>query len=326
MPAPSPEKTIFRKLPRILLATFKAFSGDNGLKLSASLAYYTLFSLGPLLLLLLSLVSIFYGQEATEGKIFHQLNGLLGADAAKQVQEIIKNISLSGQTNLTLVIGIITLVIGATSIFIEIQDSLNMIWKLKAKPKKGWLQFLKNRLLSSSLIISLGFLMLISLVVNGVIEAMVGWLGNYFTGNFSAILLIVLNLIVTFLVVTLLFAILFKFLPDAKIQLKHVRTGALFTAVLFMIGRYLIGLYITYTATASTYGAAGSIIIILVWIYYSAVILYLGAEFTQVATDAMGGHIEPAPYAVHVQQTEVEKDVAILPAQHHEVQHDSSTP
>ena len=304
------------------MATFKGFGDDNGMKLSASLAYYTLFSIGPLLLLLLSLVSIFYGQEATEGKVFYQLNGLLGADAAKQVQEIIKNISLSGQTNFSLIVSIITLVIGATSIFIEIQDSLNMIWKIKAKPKKGWLQFLKNRLISSSLIISLGFLMLITLVVNGVIEAMVGWLGNYFTGGISAVLLIVLNLIVTFIVVTLLFAILFKFLPDAKIQWKHVRTGALFTAILFMIGRYLIGLYITYTATASTYGAAGSVIVILVWVYYSAVILYLGAEFTQVATDAMGGHIKPATYAVHVQQIEVEKEVDTLPVQHEEVQED----
>ena len=321
MTASQPEKTIFRKLPKILVATFKGFGEDNGLKLSASLAYYTLFSIGPLLLLLLSLVSIFYGQQATEGEVFDQLNGLLGADAAKQVQDIIKNISLSGQTNFTLVIGIITLVIGATSIFIEIQDSLNMVWKLKAKPKKGWVQFLKNRLLSSSLIISLGFLMLISLVVNGVIEVMVGWLGNYFTSKFSAVLLIILNLIVTFIVVTALFGILFKFLPDAKIKWKHVRTGALFTAVLFMIGRYLIGLYITYSATASTYGAAGSIIVILVWIYYSAVILYLGAEFTQVATDAMGGQIEPAEYAVHVQQKEVEKDVKTLPAQHPDVKH-----
>ncbi|HUQ67617.1 MAG TPA: YihY/virulence factor BrkB family protein [Flavitalea sp.] len=319
MTTQAPEKTIFRKLPKILIATFKGFGDDKGMKLSAALAYYTLFSIGPLLLLLLSLISIFYGKEATEGKIFHELNGMMGADAAKQIQEIIQNVSLSGHTNISLVIGIITLIIGATSIFIEIQDSLNIIWKLKAKPKKGWLQFLKNRLVSSSLIISLGFLMLITLIVNGVIEAMVGWLGNYFTGNFSAVLLIILNLVVTFIVVTMLFAILFKFLPDAKIQWKHVRTGALFTAILFIIGRFLIGLYITKTATASTYGAAGSMIVILVWIYYSAVILYLGAEFTQVATDAMGGHIEPAEYAVHVQQSEIEKNVATLPVQHPDV-------
>lgn len=315
----SHEKHIFKKLPKILLATFKGFSDDRGLKLSASLAYYTLFSIGPLLLLLLSIVSIVYGQEASEGKIFSQLNGMLGADAAKQVQEIIRNISLSGQTRFALIAGIVTLVIGATSIFIEIQDSLNMIWKLKAKPKKGWLAFLKNRLISSSMIISLGFLMLISLVVNGVIEGMVGWLGSHFTGSFSAVLLIVLNLVVTFVIVSLLFGILFKFLPDAQIKWVHVRTGAIFTAILFMVGRYLIGLYITYTATASTYGAAGAVMVILVWIYYSSVILYLGAEFTQVVTDALGGKIEPASYAVHVEQTEVEREVAALPAKHVDV-------
>ena len=296
-----------RQMPKLLVATFKGFSDDKGLKLSAALAYYTIFSIGPLLLLLLSLVSIFFGQEASEGKVFHQLAGLLGPDAAKQVQEIIKNSSLSGKTSFTLVVSIVTLIIGATSVFIEIQDSLNIIWKLKAKPKKGWLAFLKNRLISSSMIISLGFLMVISLVVNGAVEAMVGLLGNYFAG-ISATLLIAVNLVVTFIVVTLLFGILFKFLPDAKIGWKHVRTGAIFTSFLFMIGRYGIGLYITQTGTASTYGAAGSIVILLVWIYYSAVILYLGAEFTQVATDAMGGRIEPAEYAVHVAEKEIPGD------------------
>lgn len=128
----------------------------------------------------------------------------------------------------------------------------------------------------------------------------------------------VINLIVTFVVITVLFGIIFKFLPDAKIKWKHVRTGAIFTAILFMIGRYLIGLYIDKTATESTYGAAGAIVVLLVWIYYSAVILYIGAEFTQVYTEAFGGHIEPAEYAVHVQQTEVEKDVSKLPPQHKE--------
>ena len=317
MTATPPEKTIFRKLPKILVATFKGFGEDNGLKLSASLAYYTLFSIGPLLLLLLSLVSIFYGQQATEGEVFDQLNGLLGADAAKQVQDIIKNISLSGQTNFTLVIGIITLVVGATSIFIEIQDSLNMIWKLKAKPKKGWLAFIKNRLLSSSLIISLGFLMIVTLVVNGAIAALMDVIRQYFD-SIAEILLYVINLIVTFVVITVLFGIIFKFLPDAKIKWKHVRTGAIFTAILFMIGRYLISLYIAQTATESTYGAAGAIVVLLVWIYYSAVILYIGAEFTQVYTEAFGGQIEPAEYAVHVKQTEVEKEVSKLPPQHKE--------
>ena len=310
-------REFFKKLPKVLLATFKGFGEDNGLKLSASLAYYTVFSIGPLLLLLMSLVSIFYGGEAIRGRIFDELNGLLGASAAAQIQEIIKNITFSGKTNFALVASIATLFIGATSVFIEIQDSLNMIWKLKAKPKKGWLAFIKNRLLSSSLIISLGFLMIVTLVVNGAIAALMDVIRQYFD-SIAEILLYVINLIVTFVVITVLFGIIFKFLPDAKIKWKHVRTGAIFTAILFMIGRYLISLYIAQTATESTYGAAGAIVVLLVWIYYSAVILYIGAEFTQVYTEAFGGQIEPAEYAVHVKQTEVEKEVSKLPPQHKE--------
>ena len=307
----------YRKLPKMLLATFKGFGEDKGLKLSASLAYYTLFSIGPLLLLLMSLASIFYGPDAIQNKLFGELNGMLGASAAAQVQEIVKNITFSGKTNFALVASIVTLVIGATSVFIEIQDSLNMIWKLKAKPKKGWVAFLKNRLLSSSLIISLGFLMIVTLVVNGLIEALMDVIRRQFS-SIAEILMYVINLIITFCVITILFGIIFKFLPDAKIKWKHVKTGAIFTALLFMVGRYLIGLYIRQTATESTYGAAGAVVVLLVWIYYSAVILYIGAEFTQVYTEVYGGRIEPAEYAVHVQQTEVEKEVSKLPPQHPE--------
>src|SRR5205085_1471839 len=169
--------------------------------------------------------------------------------------------------------------------------------------------------LSSSLIISLGFLMIVSLVVNGAIEALMVVISQYFSWM-AEILMYILNLVITFIVITTLFGIIFKFLPDAKIKWKHVRTGAVFTSLLFMIGRYLIGLYIRQTATESTYGAAGSIVVLLVWIYYSAVILYIGAEFTQVYAEAYGGRIESAEYAVHVQQTEVEKEVSKLPPQH----------
>lgn len=307
-----------KKLPKLLIATFKGFSEDKGMKLSASLAYYTIFSLGPLLLLIMSLASIFLGQQATEGKIFDQLNGLLGASSAAQIQEIIKNIRFSGKTNFALIASIVILVVGATSVFIEIQDSLNSIWKLKAKPKKGWVAFLKNRLLSSSLIISLGFLMIVSLMVNGAVEYLMNIMSQYFD-SLAGVLVVVINLVITFLVITVLFGIIFKFLPDAKIKWKHVRTGAIFTSLLFMLGRYVIGLYITKTATESTYGAAGSIVVLLVWIYYSSMILYIGAEFTQVYTEAFGGTIEPAEYAVHIQQKEIEKDVSRLPPQHAEI-------
>lgn len=309
------KKNFLRKLPKILVTTFKSFGEDKGMKLSASLAYYTIFSLGPLLLLMMSLASLFFGQEAIEGKIFGELKGLLGANAAAQVQQIIKNIQVSGETNFALVVSIITLVIGATTVFIEIQDSLNIVWKLKAKPKRGWVAFLKNRLISSSLIISLGFLLIVSLVVNGAIQAMMDILGRYFNSG-TEILMLIINLVLTFLIITILFGIIFKFLPDAKIKWKHVRAGAIFTALLFMLGRYLIGLYIQFSATESTYGAAGSVVVLLLWIYYSAVILYIGAEFTQVYTDAKGEEIEPAEYAVHVKQEEVVENVATLPPQH----------
>lgn len=308
-------KDFYKRLPKVLLATFKGFNEDKGLKLSASLAYYTIFSIGPLLLLIMSLVSIFYGGDAIQNKMFGELNGMLGASAAAQIQEIIKNITFSGKTNFALVVSIITLVVGATSVFIEIQDSLNMIWKLKAKPKKGWLAFLRNRLLSSSLIISIGFLMVVSLIVNGAIEALMDVIRQRFS-EVAEVLMYVLNLVISFVVVMVLFGIIFKFLPDAKIKWRHVRSGAIFTALLFMVGRYLIGLYISKTATESTYGAAGAIVVLLVWIYYSAVILYIGAEFTQSYAEAFGGHIEPAEYAVHVEQTEVEKEVTRLPPQH----------
>jgi membrane protein len=192
-----------------------------------------------------------------------------------------------------------------------------MIWKLKAKPKKGWLAFLRNRLLSSSLIISIGFLMVVSLLINGAIEALMDIIRQRFS-SIAEVLMYAMNMVISFLVIMVLFGIIFKFLPDARIKWRHVRSGAIFTALLFMLGRYLIGLYIRQTATESTYGAAGAIVVLLVWIYYSAVILYIGAEFTQVYAEAYGGSIEPAEYAVHVQQTEVEKEVNKLPPQHPE--------
>jgi len=311
-------KAFWQKAFKILKATFSSFSDDKGLKLSSSLAYTTVFSLGPLLLLMMSLASIFFGQQAIEGQIFGQLNGLIGNEAAKQVQDIIKNIQFSGKTNFALIASIITLLVGATGLFIEIQDSLNTIWKVKPKPKKGWVQFLKNRLISSSLIVSLGFLLIVSLVINGVVDALSNVLTRYFS-SLTRWVMSGINLTISFLIISFLFGIIFKVLPDAKIKWRDVKTGAIFTAVLFIIGKYLIGLYISKSGTGSTYGAAGAIIIILVWIYYTSAILYLGAEFTQVYSEAYGGRIEPADYAVHVEQREIEKDVAVLPTQHPEV-------
>ncbi len=305
-------KLFFTNAWTVIKDAFNGFLDDRCLKLSAALAYYTVFSLAPLLVLIISLVSIFLGKDAIQGQIFSQINGLVGNQAASQIQEMIKNVSLSGKTNTALVIGIVTLLLGATSIFTEIQDSVNLIWRVKAKPKRGWLKLLQDRLLSSSLVVSLGFLLLVSLIINGLVLAMSGFMTRYIP-LVGVYLISAFNFLVSTAVVTTLFAVIFKVLPDAKIAWKDVRWGAFFTALLFMLGRYLIGIYIETTSTSSAYGAAGSLIVILTWIYYTAAILYFGAEFTLAYANHFGVKIEPADYAVYVEQTERELKVDTIP-------------
>jgi len=307
-------RVFFKKVWKILAATFMGFINDNGLKLSASLAYYTIFSIAPLLIIIISLAGLVWGHDAATNRLYPQIAHYVGHAAAVQIQDILKNLQLSGKSGVAVVIGIVTLLLGASSTFIEIQDSLNIIWRVKAKPKKGWLKLIQNRFLSFSLIISLGFLLLASLVANLVISAIGEWITHYLPAV-TTLLLKLINFSTTLVIISILFGIIFKFLPDVKIRWKDVRVGAYFTALLFMGGQYLISIYIQYTAKSSAYGAAGSILVILVWIYYTAAILYIGAEFTQVYAEAIGCKIEPADYAVYVQQTEVEKEVDKLPPQ-----------
>jgi len=303
---------------KILKDTFNGFLEDRALKLSAALSYYTIFSLAPLLLLLISLAGVFFGREAIQGHVFTEINGLIGNEAAAQIQDIIRNMELSGKTNLAIIIGGVTLIIGATSVFGEIQDSINIIWKVKAKPKRGWVKLLKDRLLSSSLIVGLGFLLIVSLLVNGALVALNDLIKGYFP-DMTVIVFHIINIAISFIVITVLFGVIFKVLPDAKIAWKDVRMGAFFTACLFMLGRYLIGLYIETTSAGSAYGAAGSLIVILVWVYYTAAILYFGAEFTRVYAEHIGARIEPADYAVYVEQHELERTNGVLPP--HPVKH-----
>ena len=305
-------KDTYKNIKCILIDTFKGFMNDKGLKLSASLSYYTVFSMAPLLLLIISLAGAFFGREASEGRIFDEINGLIGTQAALQVQQIIQNLELSGKTTISVIIGAITLVIGATTVFGEIQDSINMIWKVKAKPKRGWVKLIKDRLLSGSIIVGLGFLLIVSLIVNGALLAVSDLLKARFP-DLTIVLINAANLVISFIVITILFGVIFKVLPDAKIGWRHVRAGAFFTACLFLLGRYVIGLYIETTAAGSPYGAAGSLIIILLWVYYTAAILYFGAEFTRAYTSFKGAKIEPAEFAVYVEQQERERDVKFIP-------------
>lgn len=318
-------KKRFHNIVQILKDTIKGFSQDKGLKLSASLSYYTVFSMAPLLLLIISLAGAFFGRVASEGRIFNELNGLIGSQAAQQIQQVIRNLELSGKTTMSVIIGTVTLIIGATTVFGEIQDSINMIWKVKAKPKKGWVKLIKDRLMSGSVIVGLGFLLVVSLIINGALVALNDVLKGYFP-DITLLIFNIINIAVSFMVITILFGVIFKVLPDAKIKWKDVRAGAFFTACLFMLGRYLIGIYITTTGAGSPYGAAGSLIVILLWVYYTAAILYIGAEFTRVYALFRGARIQPADYAVFIEQKETEKEVDYIPHTKAKQDKDATTP
>jgi membrane protein len=290
----------------ILKEAGHGFIDDKVLKLSASLAYYTIFSVAPMLIVIIFCCDLFLGREAIEGTLYTQIKGLVGDQAAIQVQQMIRNATLSQDMSWATIIGFITLVIGATGVFAEIQDSINTIWRLKSKPKKGkgLIRMLMNRLQSFSLVVSIGFILLVSLVVNGLIEILNKNLANLFP-QVAVILIYLINMAITFLVITTLFAIIFRVLPDARIRWKDVIVGAITTAILFMLGKFGIGYYLGASRISSTYGAAGSIVIILLWVYYSAAILYFGAEFTRAYVQHFGARIYPNEYAVWIKQVEV---------------------
>jgi membrane protein len=292
---------------QILKQTVNDFMDDKVLKLSAALSYYTIFSIAPMLIVIITLCDVFLGKEAIEGSVYGQINDMVGNEAALQIQQMIKNAALSGDSTVATVIGIVTLIIGATSVFGEIQDSINFIWQLKAKPKNGLLKMLLNRLLSFSMVVSLGFILMVSLAMNGIIELFSQQLAVLFP-QVTMVLVYIINLALTFLIISFLFAIIFKVLPDAKVRWKHVIVGAVTTAILFMIGKFAIGMYLGSSKVGTAYGAAGSIVIILLWVYYSAIILYFGAEFTQVYVQHFGGKIRPNEYAVYVKEVPVETD------------------
>lgn len=296
----------------IIKQSVSDFIDNRVLKLSAALAYYTIFSLPGLVIIIIWVTDIFYGKQAVEGSVYGQIEGLVGKDAAIQIQETIRNATLSSDGHFATIVGLATLIIGATSVFGEIQDSINLIWKLKAKPKKGrgWLKLIINRLLSFSIIISLGFLLLVSLVVNGVMDALIGKLTASFPDT-QVMLAYIFNLVFTFLVTAFLFGLIFKVLPDARIKWKHVRAGAFTTALLFMGGKFLISYYLGQSKMSSAYGAAGSIIVMLLWVYYSSIILYFGAVFTRVYAIHTGSQIYPSQYAVWIEQVEIENKEAL---------------
>jgi len=290
----------------ILKTALAGFWSDRAFKHSASLAYYTILSLAPMLLLMIWLVGIFLGKDAAQGKVFAGINGLIGSQSATQIQDMIKHLESSGKSATSVIIGAITLLIGATTVFLEIQDSINMIWKVKVKPELGWAKLIRGRLLSSTLIVTVGFLMMVSLIVNGALMALSDMLTHFFP-VITVVIFNILGIVLSFIITAMLFGVIYKVLPDVKVGWRDVGSGAIFTAVLFTIGRLGMSVYLEKSGAGSPYGAAGALIVILLWIYYTAAILYFGAEFTRAYADFTGAQIEPADYAVHVEEKEAGK-------------------
>jgi len=299
------KRITFKGIWDVLKATFTGFDDHKVTKLSGSLAYYTVFSMAPLLVVIISLCGIFLGQEAAEGKIYEQLAGFMGKETASQLQGIVAKAAIGDKGVVAFIIGIVTLLVGATTVFADIQDSINFIWGLKPKPKRGWLKILQNRFLSFSVIVSLGFILLVSLAITALLDGFSARLQARFS-QVSVILFYILNQLLTLTVISLIFGVIFKVLPDALIKWRDVALGAIVTALLFMLGKFGISIYIGQSDVGSTYGAAGSLVILLLWTYYSSIILYIGAEFTKAYAIAYGSEIRPSQYAVTTKEVEVE--------------------
>lgn len=289
----------------LLKDTASEFLEDNGFKLSAALSYYTIFSLAPMLLVIISVLTFFFKNNDIQGELFGQISGLVGANAALQLQEIIRNAELSNKSGVAAAIGVGTLLIGATGVFAEIQDSINYIWSIKSKPKKGWLKYLRNRLLSFSIILTLGFLLLVSLGINAMVDLLSARLERVFS-EASVIIFYIVNMALVLVIITALFTVIFKVLPDGYLRWKECIVGATFTAVLFLIGKFVITFYIGQADLGATYGTSASIVILLTWVYYSSIILYFGAEFTKVYARLDGVDIAPNQHAVLITRKEID--------------------
>ena len=273
------------KYVQVFKETFKEFGEDKVPRLGAALAYYTIFSIGPLLLIAVAMAGIFFGQEAAQGKISAELGKVFGAEMAKSLEQMIQAAAKPKSGTIATIIGVITLMLGASGVFGQLKDALNTIWNVEKKPAGGIKGFIKERFLSMAMVLGIGFLLLITLVVDTAISAMGTYASKFVGGEAVAH---VLALALSFVVAVVLFAAIFRILPDLKIAWRDVWFGAGFTAILFVLGKWGLSVYLGKAAPGSAYGAAGSLVILLIWVYWSAQILFLGAEFTQVYARTFG--------------------------------------
>lgn len=283
------------KIPTILKLFWAALTGwskDDVPRLGASLAYYTLFAVGPILLIAIAIAGTVYGPDAVRGQIVGEISGLIGRQGAEAVQTILQSAHQNRTGSVAVIIGTITLILGASGAFLELQHALNTIFRVKTDPKKSGLERLVlSRLRSFGVVVSIGFLLLVSLLVSAALSALSSRIERSPVGN--PVLLQAINMVVTLAVMTLLFGLIYRLLPDVRLAWRDVWTGAFVTSLLFSIGKFLIGLYLGHSGVASSYGAAGSIVVLLVWVYYSAQVILLGAEFTRVYAEHRRGAPPP---------------------------------
>jgi len=290
---------------------FQGWMEDGSLELGAALSYYTAFSLAPLLVIAIAIAGLVFGRDAVEGRLFAEIRGLVGPHSAATIQSMIASAGRRGSGALATVVSVVVILFGASGVFGQLQTSLDRIWHVAPKPDRGVRGILRDRFLSFGMVLGVGFLLLVSLVVSAALAAV----GAFATGRLPAIapLLQAVGFVVSFAVVTALFAMIFRFLPDAKVEWRDVWVGAVVTSLLFTIGRTLIGLDLGRSSVSSSYGAAGSLIVILLWVYYSSQILFFGAEFTKVWAVRYGGRIVPDENAIRVQRVEVKEEEGAAP-------------
>lgn len=286
----------------LLKETYDEWSNDNALRLGAALSYYMIFSLPPVLLIVIALAGFIFGEDAARGRIVEEIQGLIGRGGAEGVETMIRNAYKPEAGIIATIVGVVTLVIASTGVFAELQDALNTVWNVKPAEGRGILDILRVRLFSFIMIVGIGFLLLVSLVVSAGISALNDYVLQYQADLISKPLLQIINLVVSLTISTGLFAMIYKLLPDVRIAWKDVWLGAFFTSMLFTIGKFAIGLYLGNSDIGSSYGAAGSMAIILFWVYYSSQILFFGAEFTQVYSRRFGRTATPIRGAVRFRE------------------------
>ena len=294
-------------LPDLLKDTYSEWRADNASRLGAALAFYSLFSMAPLLIIVISIAGLVFGRDAAQGRVIEQLQGLVGAEAARSIETIIGTARAPAASVLTAAAGIVALLLGASGAFGELQAALNVIWNAPPRPAQAIPQLIKDRFLSFTMVLGTGFLLLVSLVISAALAALNDSLARLMEISPSALQAV--HVVISFAITALLFAMIFKQLPDVRIAWADVWIGAAVTALFFTVGRFLIGLYLGRSSLASTYGAAGSVVILLLWVYYSAQILFFGAEFTQVYANRYGSRLLFAEQQSHSESADHHDDV-----------------